>query len=406
MPITAPAVKVLPAQFLLTGAVANPGGVFQLGSVLYMPVTNPCTGNATQQGWADNVPPPLPCNARMLRSLDNGATWAEVDAAHAPGVSLNNTTTHFGFSSPLNAVLQNATTILVAYVKWDYHSADSPVLAFSIFHMDTNLWGAETSGGPAVTTAATVLQVAVRSGDGSVIIAYPGALESVAAVLYQRIFYTIYLAGWSAGAPIDATQTGSQLNYTLGGAVSGTSGRTHFFYAIANPATATSAVKHRTLTSANVLQAVVSVAVNQAGTTLYLPINFAGSIGTAYIRTTGFFSSAPSADVPVFTEQALPAGDLGPVFASGNGPLITTDNGGENAWGNHTLAAGGWGLGTFVFTPDPTLSHVAPDIGSPISLGSGIVVSDALVQENASDPQLYFFAFADAGGCPKNAQGV
>ncbi len=405
--ITAPAVKILPGLFQLSGAVANPGGVFQMGGALYIPVTNPCDGNATQQGWPDNAPPPLPCNARMLRSADNGATWAEVDASHAPGVSLLNTNTHAGFRSPLAAVLQDAKTVIVAYVKWDYRAADSPVLAFSVFHMDTNLWGIETAAGPAVNGDTNMLHVAYRTIDGSVIIAYRGRLETVAGNPFHRILFAIFLAGWTAGAAIDGTQTGTQLNYDLGGVVSGAGGRTHFFYAIEDLNLVTSAVKQRTLSATNLFSSVAPVAVNQAGTTLYLPISYLGKIGVAYIRGAGFFSSATSADVPAFTEQALPAADTGPVFISGTGALISSDNGGENAWSNRAGTGGGWSAGTFIFTPDPgpPLLNSGPDIGSPITLGAGIVVSEGLFGENGIDPQLYFFAF-DAAACPKNAQGV
>jgi len=413
--ITAPAVKILSALFGTTGELSNPGGVFQLGNgnALYIPVTNPCEGNGLQQLWADNVPPPLPSNARMLKSIDNGATWAEIDAAHAPAVSLTNHTANTGATSPLTAVLQDANTILVAYVKWDYHSADAPVLAFSIFHMDTGLWGAETTGGPAFPNAlqggSGKIHMAYRATDGSVIIAWAGVPETVGGTPYLRIFYTIYNAGWSAAAPIDATQTGATLNYDLGGVVSGTAGRSHFFYTIQNPPVS-NAVNSRTLNGANALLTVVVVAPLDPSAGINFPISYAGNIGVAYIRgfPVSFFSTAVSADVPVFSEQALPniggnPGGVATVYVSSS--LGGVDGAGQNAWSNPSATALGWSGVTFVFMADPMFPSTSPTVGSPISLGMGVVVTANLPGETTNDTQLYFFAFSQ-GACPKNAQGV
>ena len=402
--ITAPAVQVLPAFFQTKSAVDFPGGVFKYGSALYMPVTNPCTGLGAQQSWASGGPPPTNCKARMLRSTDNGTTWAEVNADTGPNVALVNHTVDVlfrGFTTPLSAVLQTSSTLVVAYWKWDYVFGDPCELAFSTFNMATNTWGTEQSSGITQTHEPSRMQVAVRSSDGGVIIAWDGPTENVMAVDYARCLFALYTSMWTPAMSIDATQSGTQLNYTVAGVVTGTSSRAHFFYTIGDPNGGTSTVNSLTFTSADVLESPVVVAVNDINTLVPLPISYTGgnNIGVQYLRgfPLGFFSSAVSTNSPTFTEQAQPldnGGDNGPVFNSSSLVSVSDETGDYYAWQNLSGAAGGWNTGTFIFTPDPTFTQPRPPIGTPVSgLGTAVVVEAGLPDEDSFDPQLYFFGF-------------
>src|SRR5579872_5134712 len=103
-------------------------GPFQFGSNLYLVCTNPVQGTGYAP-WADATPPPIAAKLHCYMSADNGATWNELDAAHAVAVSQpNGLALGTAYASPTASCQVNATTFVVAFTQWDYVAAHSPTL--------------------------------------------------------------------------------------------------------------------------------------------------------------------------------------------------------------------------------------------------------------------------------------
>jgi hypothetical protein len=260
MPLTASLVAIAPERFGTVYQYGNSGGTFQRGDALYIVCTNP--GQPQGGGWsgsASGTPPPVLAQARMLKSVDGGFTWNEVDVDNGPQVSLQKSTTVFrGLYSPITACYKDADTLVVGYWVWDYVYNDPVELRFSLFDMSTDTWGAETAGGPTSSTV-TSIGMAQRVSDGATIFEYDGT-ETVMAVKYDRTFFVVYNAGWGAETPVDAAQTGSTANYSFASVVAGDGSRTHLFFANPDPnAIVPTVLKQNTLTSGNALIGSVQV---------------------------------------------------------------------------------------------------------------------------------------------------
>lgn len=317
-------------------------GVFRRGTDLYIVCDNPAFG---QNSWAnanvDTDPPPVLAQARVLKSLDAGATWAEVDVDNGPQVSifkLDNFGTFRGLTSPMAATYQDADTILVGYYFWDYTYGNAPELRFSVFDMSTDSWGAETTGGPTASTQQNNqpqlnLSIAYRAGDGALVFLFDG-YEDVGGLNFCRMFYSVYNAGWGAAVPIDVAQAGSTDDYRMAGAVAGDADRTHLFY-MTNIGSIN--LLQATLDSSDTLQAAVAITSavdtnitrvppfgaqwgfaasrSAAGvTTLYIPY-----VKDASVDLT--FQWAISANTPAFTEVTVGGTNCAMAGISNCGPI-------------------------------------------------------------------------------------
>lgn len=332
MPITASIVAIAPSRIGSPYAYGNGVGTFQRGTNLYMACSNP----GLNQTFVNPNPPPVLAQAHVLKSADGGATWNEIDEAGAPSVSLQRGSggTARGITSPIAACYKDADTLLVAYFVWDYIGANPVEIRFSEFDLITETWGAETPGGPTIATFPSVagntlpLSIAYRASSGSQIILFQD-YENVGGQNYARTFYVIHTGAWGAATPVDAAQTGSTLDYSVSGAVSGGSNRTHLFFSIIDPAAIIPAsLNQNTLTGANALIGTVQITADLydfGGRTSPVTRTILGTT-TLFIGwvknsdTEMYFSSAASADSPVFAEglvDSAPFCNLAGVFNAG-----------------------------------------------------------------------------------------
>jgi len=380
------------------GYAAN--GVFERSGALYIVCSNPAFG---QNSWANaNVngdPPPVLAQARVLKSLDDGATWDEVDTDNGPEVSIFKAPTFAtfrGLTSPMAACYQDADTLLVGYYVWDYVYGSAPTLRFSSFDLSTDTWGLETAGGPAASILGNDqpqlnLAIAFRAGDGALVFWFD-AYEDVGGANFCRMFYTVYNAGWGAATPIDVAQAGSTDNFRIAGAVTGDAGRTHLFY-MTNIGVIN--LLQRTLNSADVLQAVVTItSLVDTGSLLVPPFGapwgFASSRSAAGVTTLFIpyvkdvdldlrFQHAVSANVPVFAEVTVGGTNCALAGISNCGPL--TDSRGLAAVTqqsvNNPAVSGSQDVSTWeAFTSltipaDPSFPSIGQYLGLGITQGAG-----------------------------------
>ena len=421
--ITAPLVQIARPLENSPLEVGFGSGPFQLGGNLYLVCTNPVQGTG-YVSWPDATPPPVAAKLHCYMSTDNGANWNELDAAHAVAVTQpNGGGLGTAYASPTAACQLDANNFIAAFTQWDYVAANSPTLRYITFNMATGLWGAISTAGPNVATLPSSgignsppMSVQYRASDGSVIIEWNGQ-ETVGMSQFSRVFYAIYNAGWTGAIAMDATQTGSTLHYSLSGGVSGSGNRTHFFYAIEDPAVNT-LLDQVTLNAANVLQAVVTITTQPTPELVDISQPFAQTIagvttiGVSYNIAPVFpgnqeMSIATSADAPAFAQTLVATATAYTAMQSAgtNGAAgLTAANDNINASGFN----GAWSLPMFVGTEVGSQGGGSGGIvGQPIAFKSstGFVVNSLTAGENNGDTFVQFFAFAP-GGCPTNSQGV
>jgi hypothetical protein len=402
MPVTIPLVQLGTA---LTGSytteLGNACGPFHYGGNLYIAVCNP-VNPAVPISWANSTPPPDIALLHCYMSADNGATWNELDAAHAVAVTQfnSNGAGGGGYSAPIGGIQTSPTQFVVAFTQWDYTWADPPTLQYIAFNMNTGLWQAISSAGPAVPLRPNTMTVQSRASDGALIFEWDGQSQTVGGLPYTRVFYAIYNAGWTAAIAIDPAQTGSTSNYALSGGVSGTANRTHFFYTADTGLII--ALSENVLSAANALLARVTVASTAHGGIVDVtePWVNGSTIGVSYGLNPAFpvadqyMSVATSADSPAFTQSLIAlASTLLAVVPAGVALVgATVDTLADNIYALSQAALGNtWSALTLVGP------YIQPDIqidGFPIPFkkSAGFVVSNQSI--NPDPYQVFFFAFA------------
>ena len=407
MPITIALTQIAPLLQNTVQEVGNGSGPFEdaFGN-LYLVCTNPITGIG-QVPWPDTMNPPVPALLHCYQSTDNGVTWNELDAADAVAVTQPNGNLYY--ASPIASCQVNATTFVVAFTQWNYTAADPPTLQYVEFHMDTGLWGAISAAGPTVPLIPSTMSVQYRASDASIIVEWDGQTETVGGSNYSRAFYAIFNAGWGAAIAIDPAQTGSTSNYVLSGGVSGSGNRTHFFYT-ADTGT-TISLDQATLTSGNVLEALVVVTAQPSGQLPQVTQPFAQNgttIGVGYgkrpvVTTNQYMSLATSANAPVFTESLVQINSeieaMQSAGTNGAAGLVAAYADGTGVYASSWPNSGLWIGPVFVGTLVATGSFNQSLTGQPIAYraSTGFLVNQAVLGEDSADPSLQFFAFAPGG---------
>lgn len=391
--VTQTMVAIAPGRFgspQAYGFAAN--GAFERAAALYIVCSNPGFG---QFSWVnDNVdgdPPPVLALGRVLKSTDDGATWAEVDIDNGPQVSIKKSNIVFrGLTSPMAACYLDSDTLLVGYYVWDYTYGDAPEMRFSTFDMSTDTWGAEVAGGPAATILADQpqlnLSMALRSGDGAIVFEYD-AYENVGGSNRCRVFCVTYLGAWGAAQPLDAGQAGSTDDYCIAGAVAGDGGRTHLAYQ--TNVGGSSNLLQVTLDATDTLLTPVAITsdvdIDASTPPFGAPWGFLASRTAAGVTTlflpyvkTGTkelnFQSATSADSPAFAETTIGGvncdnagiSNCGPIAASQGLAGVTQEN------FNDVGVSGSQDVTTWEpFTPltIPVDPSTGPSIGQYLGLG-------------------------------------
>lgn len=408
MPVTSSFVAIAPERFGTAYSYGNGGGVFQLGQNLYLVCSNP---GQPQAVFPSGSPPAILAQARVLKSTDGGATWNEVDTDNGPQVALSSGSS--GLYSPIAACYKNSTTVIVGYFVWDYIHGDPSELRFSLFDLTTETWGVETTGGPTSTNVLN-LSIAYRSLGDTIVFMYDG-FENVGGNK-ARCFYVLYeAAAFSVQAAVDPAQTGSSQDYVFAGVVSGSSGRSHFFYALPDPNGINPTVfNQNTLTAGDALigpvQVTDQVSLNESGgqgTWSYgAPVSRVVSGVTqllaGYIdQTTNFLflAKATSANSPVFSTQQVTATvspGLAGIFNAGlsasqgaigstfnNTPaLIATESNDLISWGVP-------GVLTLIPPDEPVTANPAGifgETGLPIDYASGYFSAGIIANANLVPP--------------------
>jgi len=181
----------------------------------------------------------------VWKSTDNGATWAESDAANHKSINTNS-----------NAKVIDAKKLDTSlYVLYPTTAGLWTVTAFS---MATDTWGTTTSGsGPSMTggLGGPFGFLAVRSST-EFIIFHQAADRAVMSSNYARTSYSRYNAGtWTLNTALDGLGTNTQSAYAMSVGADA-AGRVYMFYRLF---ISTNAAMVKVLSATNVLSAAITV---------------------------------------------------------------------------------------------------------------------------------------------------
>lgn len=248
----------------------------------------------------------------MWKSTDEGETWTEQDTANKPSCSAT-----AALKTCYCAV--SGDTIHVAFPS---NSANA--VNIKPFNMTNDTWATSITGGPVIQTndslviLLTPLILASRA-DGSFVIFYAGATQSIMGTAYERIKIHYYNGAWngpydvigSANSPLSNTLPGTETNYQVGTIVKGADERVHLFFTN----NSTGSVYHRALLSGNTFATGQQLFVNcdrLTGYSIGMPVSYTSGSAThvvvPYDRLTSprmVVVRGDSADQPIWTSGVV-----------------------------------------------------------------------------------------------------
>jgi hypothetical protein len=304
-------------------------------------------------------------HVEVWRSTDGGNSWSEQDSAGKPSISTT-------ASRKSVDVVQAGTTLHVAVLR-----GTGPALVAN-FSMATNTWGTATAEGSVVSGGSNSGNAPIflaRRSDGDYILVHQGATESVMGTAYRRVTYSRHEGStWTVAQAVSAT--GVQSHYDAHAAILGDSDRVHIFYTDS----ANADLLHRSLTSANVLNAVqtvdasVHVTINHS---VGVPVKNGSELFIPYVDSDQNIADVRvnSADSPTWPSPNTGiTPSLGPEYTDSNFAGVYDGSNYRVFWRSSTnsgiyqnIHSGTWGTPT---------GYKAPTIGSTGTGGTGVVGGD------------------------------
>lgn len=231
----------------------------------------------------------------VWRSTDSGSSWSEQDSANHRGTSTTAT------QKVVHAEKLGTTISIVYRGPSNYWHVT--------FSMSSNTWGTATEAigyaGQVNVAGPLAMGMAVRS-DGSVVTFANSAPESIMGTSYRRVTHRNF-SGGTWGSNVDVGGTGVAAHYDMRAIVLGSSDRVHLFWTDETNLD----LKHRSLTSANVLGTIQTVHANTLGNLAYpvgLPVLNGSEVVIPFLEvgTVDMYAArATSADTPTWSTSQL-----------------------------------------------------------------------------------------------------